>query len=121
MADSECHVREYRRMHPALTDLDDHGDGCAGLLVPAPGPGGHDCALLHLLLRLLGDEDAALRLGRRLRPLDQHAVEQGQESLQGAGLKRWGNSNGGNCVNGEWGIAELGKIIIIIIGLDQLY
>ena len=70
-----------------LTHLDDHGDGCAGLLVPAARPRGDDGSLADLLLRLLGDEDAALRLGRRLRALDQHAVEHRQESLQGAGLE----------------------------------
>ena len=69
------------------THLDDHGDGCAGLLVPAARPRGDDGSLADLLLRLLGDEDAALRLGRRLRPLDEHAVKQRQESLQGAGLR----------------------------------
>ena len=69
------------------TDLDGHGDGGARVLVPPSRPGRDDGALAHLLLRLFRDEDAALRLGRRLRPLDEHAVKQRQESLQGAGLR----------------------------------
>ena len=71
----------------AATDLDGHGDGGARVFVPASRAGRDDGALAHLLLRLFRDEDAALRLGRRLRPLDEHAVEQRQESLQGAGLR----------------------------------
>ena len=60
------------------------------MLVPASRACRDDGALAHLLLRLFRDEDAALRLGRRLRPLDEHAVKQRQESLQGAGLRaRW--------------------------------
>ena len=76
-----------------LTHLNDHGDGCAGLLVPAAGPRSDDGSLADLLLRLLGDEDAALRLGRRLRALDQHAVEHRQESLQGARLEKETSGN----------------------------
>ena len=86
-----------------LTDLDDHGDGGACLLVPAPRPRRHHGALAHLLLRLLRDEDAALRLGRSLGALDQHAVEQRQESLQGPRLK-YGGILKENCGNWNGGI-----------------
>lgn len=74
--------------HDAVTDGHGEGDGLPVALVPEALADGHDGALVDLGLGLLGDEDAALALGGGLRALDEDAVEQGDESLQGAGLER---------------------------------
>jgi hypothetical protein len=57
-----------------------HGQALA-ILVESTGSDGEDLALVQLLDRGLGEEDAAGGLGLGLDALDEHAVQQGDQVL----------------------------------------
>ena len=66
----------------AVPDGQAHGEVCPGVRVLGSGPDGDDGGLLHGLLGLLRDEDAALGLGGGLGAGDENAVKEGKEALQ---------------------------------------
>ena len=89
LADLDGGAAELGYQHPvALRNAHGHA---VPLLVEQAGADGHDPGLVELLDARLGEEDAAGGLGLGLDALDEDAVEEGHEALDGAdGGGLWG-------------------------------
>lgn len=72
----------------SVADSNAHGDALA-ITVQATGSNGKDLGLVELLDAGLGQEDAAGGLGLGLDALDEHAVQEGSESTDGADGRLW--------------------------------
>lgn len=86
----------YRGDQHPVASLHAHGQPLA-LLVQGAGADGEDLALVELLDARLGQEDAGRGLGLGLDALDQDAVQEGHERLDG--------SDGGGLFRGGHGVS----------------